>query len=92
MKKENALTHHEAMKLPIGTIIQECCRYTTSVYMIVTETGLNYFDYVWYKKKYSFDPVRWGVGVPVYFFDAVRFKELGLPVVDFESHKKQVVT
>ncbi len=83
--ENNKYTPEEAKKLPIGTVLffADTARRKEEnrVYCIVTEQGLNYFQYTWYKKKYSFDPASHGVGVPVTIYNN-EFIPVGIPPID----------
>jgi len=93
--KSNNLTPDEAKALPIGTVlffadtINE--KEENRVYCIVTEQGLNYFQYTWYKKKYSFDPASHGVGILAPLYNN-EFIPVGIPPIDIHfkvPHKEE---
>lgn len=65
----NKISPEDSKKLPIGTVLIEAStcnkKEDQQVYCIVTEEGINYFQYGWYKNKYPFDPASYGVGITI---------------------------
>lgn len=83
------LTFDEAKSLPIGTLLVFACQYKIKeenrVYCIVTETGINYFQYSWYKKKFASDPTSYGIGIPVKIYGTPEFYKINIPPLNLEK-------
>lgn len=84
------LTPEQAKALPIGTVLffadTTRKKEENRVYCIVTETGINYFQYGWYQKKFDCDPASHGVGIPVSIYNN-QFIEVGIPPIDVNKKK-----
>ena len=88
----NSLLNFEQAKvLPIGTVLffadTAKQKEEKRVYCIVTETGINYFQYTWYKKKYEFDPASHGVGIPVALCGNTQFIKVDITPIDVNKKK-----
>jgi len=59
MTKPIKLTYAQAQQLPIGSVLEA----GKDSHSLVTDAGIRYFDYKWYKTKFDFDPASWAVGV-----------------------------
>jgi hypothetical protein len=85
------LSFEQAKVLPIGTVLffADTARKKEEnrVYCIVTETGINYFQYTWYQKKFEFDPASHGVGIPVALYNNTQFIRVGIEPIDVNKKK-----
>lgn len=89
--KNQLLTFEQAKALPIGTVLffADTARKKEEnrVYCIVTETGVNYFQYTWYQKKFECDPASHGVGIPVSLYNNTQFIQVGIAPIDVNKKK-----
>ena len=85
------INYDDALKLPIGTVLVDANPYAKKpedkTYSIVTEEGINYFQYAWFQKKYDSDPASHGVGIKYPKYGNTEFFKLNIePIICTKFH------